>query len=76
MCTLERTCKCKVVWGILSFCFLVISIWGYYYGGDELLQYGFMNEPLQSITMVVSFFAAVISFLVFLTLHAIQKDIA
>ena len=76
MYTLERTCKCKIVWGILAFCFLAISLWGLYYGGDELLRYGFINEPFPSITMVASFFAAIISFFIFLTLHAIQKDIA
>lgn len=76
MYTLERTCKYKAVWGILSFCFLAISIWGLFYGGEEILRYGFMNEPLPSITMVASFFAAIISFFIFLTLHAIQKDIA
>jgi len=76
MYTLERTCKYKTVWGILSFCFLVISIWGLCRGGEEMLQYGFINEPLPSIAMVVSFFAAIISFLIFLTLHAIHKDIA
>ena len=76
MYTMERTCKYRIVWGILSICFFAISIWGYCHGGNELLQYGFMNEPLQSIMMVASFFAAIISFLIFLTLHAIQKDIA
>ena len=76
MYTLERTCKYKAVWGILSFCFLTVSIWGLYRGGEEILIDGFMNEPLPSITMVASFFAAIISFFIFLTLHAIQKDIA
>lgn len=75
MYTLERTCKYKAVWGILSVCFLAISIWGLFYGGEEILRYGFMNEPFPSITMVVSFFAAIISFFIFLTLRAIQKDI-
>lgn len=43
---------------------------------NAALEYGFMNEPLPSITMVASFFAAIISSFIFLTLHAIQKDIA
>ena len=76
MYRLERTCKCKVLWGVLSVLFLLLSLWGYGYGGEELLHNGFLNEPLPCIVMVVSFFSFLISLGLFLTLRAIQKDIA
>ena len=76
MYRLERTGKWKVLWGVLAVLFLVLSLWGYGYGGEELLQDGFLNEPLPCIVMIVSFFGFLISLALCLTLRAIQKDVA
>ena len=57
-------------------CFFCLSLEGLVGGGYEIVEYGFMNEPLPSIVMVAAFFAGVISLLLCLTLHALQKDIA
>ena len=75
MYKLERTRKFQVLWGVLAFLFLVLSLWGFWNGGDEMLQSGFFNVPLPCIVMVVAFFSFLISLGVFFTLRAIQKDI-
>lgn len=76
MYKLEQTRKCKIAFGFLTFLFLVISIIGYGVGGGELLEYGFMNNKLACITMVVAFFCMVICGLATVTIHALEKDIA
>lgn len=76
MYRLDRTRKCKIVLGVFTIVFLVLSVCGYMGGGYEILEYGFMNEPLPSIIMVSSLFCAVICFVSFLGLNALEKDIA
>ncbi len=76
MYSLERTGKIKIVSWILSIIFLLISILCYFRGGDELLSYGFMNEPFCAVVMVAAFFVALVCALIAVALHAIQKDIA
>ena len=76
MYKLERTRKFQVLWGVLAFLFLVFSLWGFWKGGDEMLQSGFCNEPLPCIVMVAAFFGFLISLGLFFTLRALQKDIA
>lgn len=76
MYTLERTKKMKVIWGCLSSGFFGLSVWCFLLGGAEPVFYGYMNEPLPSIVMVAAFFASVLSLVVCLTIHALQKDMA
>ena len=76
MYRLERAHKCKITFGVLAVVFFLCCILGYMSGGDELIQYGFMNTPLASIIMVVSLFAAIICFTACLTVNAMEKDIA
>ena len=76
MYKLERTRKFQVLWGVLALFFVVLAVWGFWKGGDELLQSGFFNEPLPCIVMIVSFFGFGISLGLFFTLRALQKDIA
>ena len=76
MYRLERTRRMKLVFGVLALVFAVLVIVGYGYGGDELIHYGFMNEPLAAIGMVVSLVGAVVCLVAFLTVNALEKDIA
>lgn len=74
MYTLERMKKWKIRWGIAAVVFFCLSLEGLVRGGYEIVEYGFMNEPLPSIVMLAAFFAGVISVLMCLTIHALQKD--
>lgn len=76
MYRLDRTRKCRISFGVLAIVFLVLSVCGYMGGGYEILEYGFMNEPLPSIVMVSSLFCAGVCFVGFLGLRALEKDIA
>ena len=76
MYKLERMKKWKIRWGIAAVVCFCLSLEGLVGGGYEIIEYGFMNEPLPSIVMVAAFFAGVISLLLCLSLHALQKDIA
>ena len=76
MYRLDRTRKCRIAFCVLATVFLVLSVCGYMGGGYEILEYGFMNEPLPSIVMVSSFFCAFICFASVLGLNALEKDIA
>ena len=76
MYQLDRARKCKFTFGILAFVFLILCIVGYGNGGCELIEHGFMNEPLASIVMVVSLFCAVVCAVACITIHALEKDIA
>jgi len=76
MYTLERTKKLKAIWGILAGLFFALSILGFMAGGAEPIFDGYMNEPLPSIAMVAAFFASILSLVICLTLHSIEKDAA
>ena len=66
----------KAIWGSLSAVFFGLSVWCFMAGGAEPIFDGYMNEPLPSIVMVAAFFAAILSLVISLTLHAIEKDAA
>ena len=76
MYTLERMKKWKIIWGIAAAVFFCLSLEGLVGGGHEIVEYGFMNEPLPSIVMIAAFFAGIISVLMCLTIHGLQKDIS
>ena len=76
MYKLDRTRKCKFAFGILALIFFVICILGYGFGGRDLLEHGWMNDPLAGIVMVAAFFCTVICTIAFFTVHALEKDIA
>lgn len=75
MYKLDRTRKCKIIFCVLAIVFFVLSIRGFVAGGYEIIQYGFMNEPLSSIVMVSSLFCTIICLLCFFTVNALEKDI-
>ena len=66
----------KAIWGCLAAGFFGLSVLSFFKGGGELLFDGFMNEPLASIVMVVSFFASILSVVIAQTLDGIEKDAA
>lgn len=76
MYRMDRTRKCKVAFGISALIFFVMCILGYGFGGKDLLEYGWMNDPLAGIVMVAAFFCTVICTIAFFTVHALEKDIA
>ena len=73
MYAMDRTRKCRAAAVVLTLLFAACTVWGFCAGGGEVIECGFMNEPLPTIVMVVSFFAAVFSlflcFLSFFILH-------
>jgi len=75
MYKMERTHKWKIVFCVLSIVFFALSVRGFMAGGYEIIQYGFMNEPLSSIVMVSSLLCAIICLLCFFTVNALEKDI-
>ena len=76
MYQLDRARKGKIAFGVLALVFVVLFIFGYGTGGYEVMTYGYMNEPIATIIMVVSLFSAVICLVAFLTMTALEKDIA
>lgn len=76
MYTLDRVQKAKIVTICLCILSFVISIICYAKGGDELIQHGFMNEPLASILMIACFICGLILLLLCCVIHAVQKDMA
>ena len=71
MYKLDRTRKCKIVFGVLSLIFFVLCFRGIWNGGYEIITDGFMNEPLPSIVMVSSLFCAVICLVCFFVINAL-----
>lgn len=76
MYKLERARKGKIAFGVLALVFAGLFVFGYGAGGYETILYGYMNYPIASIVMVVSLFSAVICLVAFLTMNALEKDIA
>lgn len=76
MYALDRAKKCRVAAIVLTLLFAALTVWGYCAGGYEIIEYGFMNEPLSSFVMVASFFAAAISLFLCFLIRAIEKDMA
>lgn len=76
MYRLERARRGKIAFGILAFVFAVLFFFGYGAGGYEMILYGYVNEPLAAIAMVVSLFSAMICLAACLTINGLEKDIA
>lgn len=75
MYKLERTKKIKTVTICLCILNFVVSIWGYKYGGIDMLEYDFINFPFACILMVACFIAGIIFLVISIAIHAIQKDV-
>ena len=76
MYAMDRTRKCRAAAVVLTLLFAACTVWGFCAGGGEVIECGFMNEPLPTIVMVVSFFAAVISLFLCFLIRALEKDMA
>ena len=76
MYVMDRTRKCRTAAVALTLLFAACMVWGFCAGGGEVIECGFMNEPLPTIVMVVSFFAAVISLFLCFLIRALEKDMA
>ena len=76
MYEMDRTKKCRATAVILTLLFTALTVWGFCAGGCEIIEYGFMNEPLPSIVMVASFFAAVFSLFQCFLIRSVEKDMA
>ena len=74
MYKLDRTRKCRYAALFLAFVSAVMTLWGYAYGGDELLEYGFINQPMACIWMIASAFALVLYLFLFFLIRSIEKD--
>lgn len=72
----DRTKKVVIFFYILSVISFVLTILGFANGGEEMLSYGFINNPLAAILMVVSFGLFLVTLLAGLGLSALTKDIA
>lgn len=76
MYRLDRTRKLKFVALALTFLSVVLVFVGYIFGGDELIAYGFMNDPFGAILMIAAFFAALIFAFLVKLIDSIEKDMA
>lgn len=75
MYSLEKTRKIKIIVFILSVVSFIVGIIGYMGGGYEIIEHGFMNEPLPSIIMVVAFFMFIVLLILGCCLNAIEFDL-
>lgn len=76
MYVLERTKKVIIAMFCLSAVSLLLAFIGFAGGGEELIRYGFMNNPGHTILMFVSTGVFVISLLTGVGFKALCKDIA
>lgn len=76
MYTLERTKKMKAIWGCMTAGFFGLSVCSFLRGGAWMIFDGHMDAPLASIVMIVAFFASILSLVICLTIHALEKDMA
>ena len=71
----ERTHRWKFVFVALTIVSVILFFLGYGGGGRDMILYGFVNNPLYCIAMVVSLFSAIFCLIASLTLNALEKDI-
>ncbi|SHO48359.1 hypothetical protein [Anaerocolumna xylanovorans] len=76
MYDLERTKKVIIIMFGLSAVSLILAFVGFAGGGEELIRYGFMNNPGHAILMFVSAGVFLISLLTGVGFRALSKDIA
>ena len=76
MYRLDRTRRLKFAALAMAFLSAVLTAVGYACGGDELLDYGFMNDPFGAILMIAAFFSTVIFLFFFKLIDSIEKDMA
>ncbi|EPR11490.1 hypothetical protein [Ruminiclostridium papyrosolvens] len=75
MYDLERTKKTIIIMFCLSAVSLILTFIGFAGGGEELIRYGFMNNPGHTILMFVSAGVFIISILTGFGFKALFKDI-
>lgn len=75
MLFLTRTKRMRVIMYIMSIVSLAFSFQGFIHGGEGLLRYGFMNDPLASILMCVFAGLALVFLFIGLGLKTLSMDI-
>lgn len=75
MFKLERTKKFVAFLFCLSALSFILAFVGYAYGGEELLRYGFMNEPGPTILMFVAVGIFILSLSIGIGIRALSKDV-
>lgn len=76
MYDLERTKKTIAAMFCLSALSLILTFAGFAGGGEELIRYGYMNNPGHTILMFTGTGVFIISLLVGIGLKALGRDIA
>lgn len=76
MYKMERTKKVIATMFCLSAVSLILTVAGFAGGGEELIRYGFMNNPGHAILMFVGAGMFLISLLTGIGFRALSKDIA
>ncbi len=76
MYSLTRAKRMGVIMYIMSIVLFIMSFWGFSHGGEWLLRYGFMNDPLAAILMCVFAGLSFVFLFIGLGLKALSKDIS